>query len=101
MSELPRMNQDLIPHRPVLLKCCAFPHSMMNQKMESMKAKPLWSLEQLGQEEALDVNKKAAGSLLQGGGIPTHPLPPLPAGAAAPSPHRPPSSQVLIQVLKK
>ena len=84
MSEFPRMSQDLIPHCPILLKCCAFPHSMMNQEMESMKAKPLWSLEQLGQEEALDVNKKAAGSLLQGGGIPTPTSPPSPSRSSHP-----------------
>lgn len=34
----------------------------MNQETEITKAKHLWSLEQLGQEEALDVKEKAAGS---------------------------------------
>lgn len=78
-----------------------FPTLNYEPETESMKAKPLWSLEQLGQEEALDVKEKAAGSPSSREGTASLNPTPTPISQQEQPPHPLPSSKALIQVLEK
>ena len=72
----------------------------MKQETESMKAKPLWSLEQLGQEEALDIKEKTAGSPSSREGTASLNPTPTPISQQEQPSHPLPSSKALIQVLE-